>query len=81
MNAIFQQSSTLVTKSLLLTGKSLWQNRKNVLVEIFRSLVALSVISFINASDAKAIAAVFPQNEEAVYTVESIQDNDNTLSS
>lgn len=81
MNAIFQQSSTLVTKSLLLTGKSLWQNRKNVLVEIFRSLVALSVISFINASDAKAIAAVFPQNEEAVYTVEFIQDDDTTLSS
>lgn len=81
MNAIFQQSSTLVTKSLLLTGKSLWQNRKNVLVEIFRSLVALSVISFINASDGKAIAAVFPQNEEAVYTVEFIQDDDTTLSS
>lgn len=81
MNAIFQQSSTLVTKSLLLTGKSLWQNTKNVLVEIFRSLVALSVISFINASDAKAIAAVFPQNEEAVYTVEFIQDDDTTLSS
>lgn len=81
MNAIFQQSSTLVTKSLFLTGKSLWQNRKNVLVEFFRSPVALSVISFINASDTKAIEAVFPQNEEAVYTVEYIQDDDTTLSS
>lgn len=52
-------------------------------MEFFRSPVALSVISFINASDTKAIEAVFPQNEEAVYTVEytSIQDDDTTLSS
>lgn len=48
---------------------------------IVRSPVALSVISFINASDTKAIEAVFPQNEEAVYTVEYIQDDDTTLSS
>lgn len=50
-------------------------------MEFFRSPVALSVIFFINASDTKAIEAVFPQNEEAVYTVEYIQDDDTTLSS
>lgn len=50
-------------------------------MEFFRSPVPLSVIPFINASDTKAIEAVFPQNEEAVYTVESIQDDDTTLSS
>lgn len=68
-------------KIIIIGRKSLWQNRKNVLVEFFRSPVALSVISFINASDTKAIEAVFPQNEEAVYTVEYIQDDDTTLSS
>lgn len=68
-------------KIIIIDWQILMAEQKECFGRIFRSPVALYVISFINASDAKAIEAVFPQNEEAVYTVQSIQDDDTTLSS
>lgn len=62
MHAIFQQSSTLVEKKLLLSNKSLWENVhvENGLVDV---QLALFIISFTDNLDAKATASAVLRNE------------------